>query len=817
MELSSPADDPTVNGVVVVVSATPALPYNANSANSAAGRREAIEQRFRNLEDKVRQKAVPIHHVYFSETTPVTSELIKFGGEYAIHSASSSQSKDGKVSNVGMLQRISATFLSILSKVGGPRIEQTHKSVLTWHGQQLEGTFRVEEGLRTNLWVVLTTGFKEDVEVFEITSPSGRRHSFPKYDHGIVYFYLEGPSEAGIWTYTSRLHHSVHNGALITLEVFGEHSRQRISSTNVVSQGIRLKSWTNVPANGSLSPSEEPVIIYASLTEEGLPLIDARVVAVVTRPGSMTPPVTIMLKDNGIGDPDVTKGDGVYSAYLTEYSSDAGTYSFQVFADHNNGLAKVPKPAYAGGAGHVCCGSSLPEFFTVPTQPFERFSVGSSFNVDSGVSFLVRNGEPRMKDIFSPGRISDLKVTGYANGTLYATMSWTAPGSDLDSGPPAAMYEIRCYTKRDGIITPDGFVTNGILVHESLLPAPAEVGTQQDATVSLPWANEVFFYAIVAVDEAGNRGAVSNLAAAYVVEVTTTTQIEMSFKVVNESGNGLAFAGIYTTDGSESPAVDRETMVYVVAAAIVAFVVVLSALFFAAVVRARRRRRAAQDSSSDFDPKDLISAPVNHRNHGSSSATSTSTLPDMEKPVDPWKTHPADDLGAFFHHSGPISWPYPVGAVADAANVSGHQPYYSNLANLSHHHPGDYSSLIPHPTRYPQPPLTLPTQSVVGLPLQDFNSSSEMASSSNSPTNYDTKEDNGKVIVKTGKNDSGGTASTDCSANDDSSDQNSDKNVYNVPSSRLVNKKSKKSASSASSLKLMSAAERIKKRQESLV
>ena len=43
-----------------------------------------------------------------------------------------------------------------------------------------------------DLWIVLTSAQKEDVEGFEVTSPSGRRLAFPKYDHGIVYFRLDG-------------------------------------------------------------------------------------------------------------------------------------------------------------------------------------------------------------------------------------------------------------------------------------------------------------------------------------------------------------------------------------------------------------------------------------------------------------------------------------------------------------------------------------------------------------------------------------------------------------------------------------------------
>ena len=39
----------------------------------------------------------------------------------------------------------------------------------------------------------------------------------------------------------------------------------------------------------------------------------------------------------------------------------------------------------------------------------------------------------------------------------------------------------------------------------------------------MPWPNQAFFYAIVALDEQGNRSPVSNLIAVYIAEVTTTT------------------------------------------------------------------------------------------------------------------------------------------------------------------------------------------------------------------------------------------------------------------------------------------------------
>ena len=39
----------------------------------------------------------------------------------------------------------------------------------------------------------------------------------------------------------------------------------------------------------------------------------------------------------------------------------------------------------------------------------------------------------------------------------------------------------------------------------------------------MPWTNEIFYYGIVAIDEEGNRGEISNLVAVYIHEETTTT------------------------------------------------------------------------------------------------------------------------------------------------------------------------------------------------------------------------------------------------------------------------------------------------------
>ena len=48
---------------------------------------------------------------------------------------------------------------------------------------------------------------------------------------------------------------------------------------------------------------------------------------------------------------------------------------------------------------------------------------------------------------------------------------------------------------------------------------PQVSGSTQSITVALPWANEVFYYAITTLDESNNRAQVSNLVPIYVEEL----------------------------------------------------------------------------------------------------------------------------------------------------------------------------------------------------------------------------------------------------------------------------------------------------------
>ncbi len=808
-----------------------------------SGRNVRMEQ----VQERLDANPTPVYHVFFGEEDALSSAVTRYGKSFSV--SATRMQKDT------LLQRLSDVFRSVLGSIGGPRIVNTYQRYVSWNGHQSRGTFRVDDELLRaggDLWIVLTSAQKEDVESFEVTSPSGRRMAFPKYDHGIVFFKLRAVSqdvEPGIWSYEARLHHTVSNGALVSVQVFGEEAR----SKSAAGGGIQVKVWTS-------DGDKLPVKIYALITQDRLPVQNARVVALLTKPGGgyEERQLEITLKDGGSGYPDITAKDGVYSAYVTDYAAEPGFYGLAVRVTDNDGSAVVSKP-YGGAMkrGERCCGSALPEYFTVPTQPFERHVTAASFAVETGVQHVVKEGSPEMRDIFPPSRVTDLAIAGYGHD-LDLTLTWTAPGGDFNVGA-AVKYELRCYTKREAVDSSERFASMAIpaVVSKGELPTPLRTGEVQKVTVVLPAPNTNYFYALVAVDLAGNRSPVSNLVRAFVEVVSTTARVDLTYGVsANGSATRLLNGKLLVADDSPPAAgIEHETVVYLVAGGITAFVFILSVLFFAAVCRARRRNRDKQQGADSPPPPPYHPSIVGDSlvmrgnvivgNGGPNSATVV-TLPDLT-PAEKL-SHMWGKSGESATHSSSGGWPYPSLVQHNNGPIS-LQPHANLSPQQQHHHqqPLSLAGLFPSsPGRH---------QHGVGLPLQDISSSSDMptsGSSNASPTcltswaavsanggaainvkggssSAATTESSGSVVGGGGKptkskckgSDSGTTASTDCST--DSDHNSDDKNVYNVPSSTVrKDRRAERELSSVSSVsKLdmtpsMIALER-KKRQESLV
>ena len=571
--VSSPssADGLPVSSHVVIVS-------GSNQNDEEASFKQSDE--LNHFKELIEMRTIPIYNVVFDgEVRKDIRELSMYGENYVVP----------RTQNSSLLQNLADIFISIMNLSNGSTVRKAYERYFFWEARQgetqISGNFVVEENLRNNLWMILTTPNKEDVDYFEVTSPSGTVHVLPVAENGIVYFQFKKQNEAGIWSYKVKLHPFSFSSqpVAVSIEVFGEESTD--------TDGIEVEGWTSVDSKLGSNPLKQPVMIYAKVKQGELPVRGADVKATIYRPEFSTP-FEVTLTDSGTGYPDVTAGDGIYSAYFTGFTAEPGLYSLVISVNNDADTASIPKlfgnPLMKEGID--CCGSTFGPPGSVhdslPTGQFQRKVVGPSFYVNEGVDYYMnKNGEPQVRDIFPPSRITDLSLMGYVNGTLYATLKWSSPGGDYDQNK-AARYEIRKYTNPNAL-TAENFEHGDILipVHESLLPIPSDhSGQEQSATVGLPWANEIFYYAIVAVDEAGNRGEVSNIVPVYAEEITTSS---------NGHGDG---SGVYNSDGTETftTAVleafnSHDIMIYIVAGIVCGLLLIVSIIIMVSCCRCRRR------------------------------------------------------------------------------------------------------------------------------------------------------------------------------------------------------------------------------------
>ncbi|KAK3891031.1 hypothetical protein Pcinc_005053, partial [Petrolisthes cinctipes] len=282
--------------------------------------------------------------------------------------------------------------------------------------------------------------------------------------------------------------------------------------------------------------SSLPIVMYAEVKEEEMPIVNARVTARLQRLGTHTNgrtynSVLVHLYDHGYGDPDITGGDGVYSRYLPIlHVGGPGHYQLSVTADHNNNLAQVPvkdptvrqhhhhhqhhhhKRVYSNSGDKVtCCGSSIGYEKLKFLKPFQRHSIYGVLEVMSPASPI---------DMIPPSRILDL-LAWVNRTTREVVLRWTAPGDDNDWGR-ANHYEAVLATSWTGAKAFNGESVSG-------MPLPEQVTTQQAVSFHTNRYEEIVYVAIRAVDKAGNKGGVSNIATVWVPQPPTTTMSPQQF------------------------------------------------------------------------------------------------------------------------------------------------------------------------------------------------------------------------------------------------------------------------------------------------
>ncbi|CAL4125495.1 unnamed protein product [Meganyctiphanes norvegica] len=285
-------------------------------------------------------------------------------------------------------------------------------------------------------------------------------------------------------------------------------------------QQVDLKVWTSAASNTvNLDGSSSPVIVYAELKDNLQPILKAQVVGILKRQGanatgSLYQPIYFDLYDIGYGDPDITAGDGVYSRYLPQlpaHYGHQGQYELIISVDNNKHQANIPfshifsnSINYENWDHSFCCGSFVHYGQVKPMKEFQRSKL-------YGVLTLASRSN---EDKIPPSRILDLR-TEVNFTTREVFLHWTAPGDDYDWGR-AHFYEAVL-----AISWSEAKAFGGKRVMN--MPVPLSVRSTQSIPIIVDQYDQNIYVAIRAVDEVGNYGGLSNIAAVWVPAPPTTT------------------------------------------------------------------------------------------------------------------------------------------------------------------------------------------------------------------------------------------------------------------------------------------------------
>ncbi|XP_068219578.1 calcium-activated chloride channel regulator 1-like isoform X2 [Palaemon carinicauda] len=393
----------------------------------------------------------------------------------------------------------------------------------------------------------------------QLTSPSGATFASVNMqeedgDVNMIFVNLHN-AERGVWRYKVENRADSHQALHI-----------QVTSHPNLSSDVVVRVWTNQDTIINIDEEQQnPIILYAEVKIGGAAIMNAGVMATLQRlgtneTGGTFSPVRVPLLDLGTGEPDITRGDGVYSRYAPPLEGPA-RYSLLLSVDaekgvlalaqahsrdhdlrhHRHTLAKeLVYGEYTDGHGWItpsCCGSVVPFAHTRQSPPFTRQITGPTLD--------IRQGHLLHRDRVPPARIVDL-VAWVNTSSGGVVLDWTAVGEDRDWGR-AQSYEGFVATSKSQAAKK----CTGEYIRD--LPTPATAGTRERSRVKITLRDTVLWVCIVAVDAQGNRSPPSNPAALLPPSTPSTDRITIRARgQVLSSGLGGFESGI---GGGEQAAV----------------------------------------------------------------------------------------------------------------------------------------------------------------------------------------------------------------------------------------------------------------------
>ncbi|XP_018008279.1 calcium-activated chloride channel regulator 2-like [Hyalella azteca] len=538
----------------------------------------------------------------------------------------------------------------------------------------------------------------------QLTTPTGQVMSsvnMQEEDGDANVIFVNIPkAERGIWRYKVENRADSHQGLHVQVAAWPSKNRN-----------VNVRVWTSNDG-AELNPSDpaQPIILFAEVRDGDYPILNAHVVAKLQRLGTNTTgsgykPTFIELFDKGIGDPDITSGDGVYSRYLPQMLLFPGHYELTVTATHNNGLAQVPAADTLGRRARMegdhevrkCCGSVIAYKHVKPVAPFNR-------QVPYGVISVVHDASER--DIFPPSRILDLRAQ-LNETTRLVTLKWTAPGDDYDWGR-ANFYEA---------VIADSYAQAKAMDGEQIpgLPTPNTVPTEQVMTFEVKKYDQMIYIAVRAIDSASNRGGVSNVATLLVPQPPTTPPPPMTFPSNAHPSASTEPRGRGVTQPIRLAGLALEDIA-VIGGVVGGFIVIIAIFAIVCVLHLKRRRKHSNkkevahrvEANRNVMVKSNSAVVIDHED---SHDSADSTVKDAEalkpvRPLSPVQSWAASKLLAeherrFSVTSGPVM-PNPNHAME--YNASMHDPFPDVTLTGTHSYPSSQTPSTTHsdPPAYQQ-------------------------------------------------------------------------------------------------------------------
>ena len=266
-----------------------------------------------------------------------------------------------------------------------------------------------------------------------------------------------------------------------------QHIVQVTSGTDKRDIGVNI--WTNI--DSYLTSYTTPIILYANVRLGSVPVLNAKVLCEIQyldKSGS-TQHHTVQLKDRGNGDPDIEGNDGIYSKYLT-WIPGPGHYSVSVQV-----VSEKEDQAFV--------------FDMSSNTTMGKEELGHFSRIVKGNLMKIDKMNKTVSDILPPARILDLSVE-VLTSSQQLEFRWTAPGDDFDEGKPSS-YQL--FESKDSKKFYKMNKSSVILVES--FSGVQKAGGSESHKVSVQSFNQNLFYVMLAMDNEGNVGDMSNVVKAY--------------------------------------------------------------------------------------------------------------------------------------------------------------------------------------------------------------------------------------------------------------------------------------------------------------